>query len=459
MSSGRIVVADRFELLSEAGRGAMGSVHRAKDLKTGAQVAVKIVNLERAIDLGRFNREASLLASVQHRNIVGYIAHGATVDNLHFLAQEWVDGINLRTQLRTIGATASEAVTMALGIAEALGAAHAIGVVHRDVKPENIILAGGEPTRIKLVDFGIARFADPSQRLTRTGVMIGTPSYMAPEQARGEGDIGPQADVWALGCVLYEALGGRTPFAGRTPTAIRAKVILDEPPDLAVLCPEAPTALISLVCRMLEKSAAHRPAHGGDAAAALRGLPRIEDGPRRKVGMVEPATMVMPVRPVSPSGQHDAVHPPNPDDVKCLVMFMSVDINPDTITDHDRAVSAAAAKHDLDFHLLDDGSAVLAARQPGKAGAVEAARAALELRAALPDAALSIVGHAPEEPLSDAIDRAAAALDSAAMGALFGDVVAAGSPLHVEPVVIDLVGDEVELDLADLDGPAASEHG
>ena len=422
------MIADRFELLSEAGRGAMGSVHRAVDRTTGGQVAVKVVHLERDIDLVRFNRECGLLATVRHPNIVDYVAHGEG-DGMHWLAQEWVDGITLRTQLRTVGTTAAEGVTMARGLAEALGAAHALGVVHRDVKPENVVLAGGEATRVKLVDFGIARLADPDARMTRTGVMIGTPSYMAPEQAKGLGQIGPAADVWALGCVLFECLGGRQPFGGRNPTAIRAKVILDEPPDLTVLCPEAPAGLIALIDRMLAKAADRRPPSGHDVAAALRALPLVADGPRRRSGGIEPPTVAMPLRPDA-AGTGDGV--------QVLVFFTSLE-STDARSDHGPALVRVADAHDLDLHVLDDGSAVLAARARGRDGARAAAAAARELQRDVPGSALSVVGVGDDHRLADAIDRGATELEHAAMGVLFGDIVAGAAPVHVDAVIAELI--------------------
>src|SRR6185503_16151087 len=170
-------------MLSQAGTGGMGSVFRARDVKTGRIVAVKVLKLDRMFDLARFEREAAMLASVTSDHIVDYIAHGEA-EGIHFLAQEWVDGITLSTHEQTIGTTVSDAVVIAHGIARALGAIHKLGVIHRDIKPANIILAGGEIERIKLVDFGIARQTDSAGVLTRTGMLVGTPSYMSPEQAR-----------------------------------------------------------------------------------------------------------------------------------------------------------------------------------------------------------------------------------------------------------------------------------
>jgi eukaryotic-like serine/threonine-protein kinase len=434
------LVADRFELLSEAGKGAMGSVHRARDRKTGMQVAVKLLILERALDVGRFGREATLLAQLSHPNIVGYVAHGTTVDGLHFLAQEWVDGLNLRTQLKTLGVTAREAVTMARGVADALAAAHQLGVIHRDVKPENLILAGGEPDQIKLVDFGIARTTDEAARLTRTGVMIGTPAYMSPEQARGEANLGPAVDVWALGCVLYEMLAGRTPFSGQTPMAIRAKVLFDLHAPLAPLCPEAPMPLVSLVEQMLAKDLRDRPSDGRVIAAALRAMSDLATGPRRRGGVLESPTTVMPVRPVRDDEK------PN---VNCFVFFNSCEaVSPaDTVTDHSEALSKAAARHGLKVHMFEDGSAVLKPPHPGKDAAVASTRAALELQQLMPSSAVSVVGQVPGASMDEALERGGLALERSAMRALFGEIVGdGGAAVQVDQVIADLVRDDVTVE-------------
>jgi hypothetical protein len=437
------LVADRFELLSEAGKGAMGSVHRAKDRKTGNQVAVKILILDRDLDVGRFGREATLLSQLHHPNIVGYVSHGTTAEGQHYLAQEWVDGLTLRTQLKTIGVTAEEAVMMARGIADALAAAHRLGVLHRDVKPENLILAGGEADKIKLVDFGIARTTDEAARLTRTGVMIGTPAYMSPEQARGEAQLGPGVDVWALGCVLYEMLSGRTPYAGQTPMAIRAKVLFDAHSPLAPLCPEAPAALAELVEAMLQKDAAARPPSGNEVAAALRALPPIGPGPRRRTGATEAPTTMMPVRPLRDEDKKS---------VNCFVFFNSceVAVSPaDTVTDHSEALGKAAAKHGLALHMLEDGSAVLAAKARGRTAAVDATRAALELQKVMPSAAVSVVGSEGAD-MDAALERGGLALERSAMQSLFGEIVGeGGAAVHVDQVIAELVAGDITVEQAE----------
>ncbi|HEU0036510.1 MAG TPA: serine/threonine-protein kinase [Kofleriaceae bacterium] len=437
------VVAGRFEILSQAGTGGMGSVFRARDRQSGKLVAVKVLKVDRMFDVARFEREAQTLAAVHHPNIVDYIAHGEA-EGLHFLVQEWVDGITLATHATTIGTTAQEAVTISLGIARALEAIHSSGLIHRDIKPANVILAGGEAERIKLVDFGIARLANEAGVLTRTGMLIGTPAYMSPEQARGLLQIEAAADVWSLGCVLFELLTGQVAFSGKTPAAIRAKVLLGEPPAFARRCPEAPDELCELLLDMLEKEPGQRPVDGGAVAARLLALPPIPDGPRRKVGARQADTT--PVR--SPQGSAPRKAP------SLFVMFDAASVR--GAPGHDARMAQLAERHNLDAHVFEDGSAVLASRGDGKQAAKEAVDAALELRRDVFDAAISVFGRAFDDTLSDAVDRGSVLLEQATMATIFGDVVDdAGPVVHIDDVIADLLHDEVEV-IQTPEGPVLS---
>ena len=295
--SGPGLLAGRFELGDAIGRGGSAVVHRARDRQTGETVAVKLVDPD-ALGRERFAREASALRALTAPGIVRYVAHGADRDRL-YLVEEWLPGHSLRAQLAGDGVTAGEAVRVARDAAAALAAAHAAGIVHRDIKPEHLWLtrAPGAPApgdrdalgRVTLIDFGIARgVRDP--RVTATGAAVGTPGYMAPEQACGERAIDPRTDVFALGAVLFEALTGTAAFVGRSDSAVRAKVLVARPPALAPRCPEAPPALVALVDAMLAKQPADRPR---DAAAVVDALAAIAlaAGPRRRVATVEsPAT-------------------------------------------------------------------------------------------------------------------------------------------------------------------------
>src|SRR3954463_1438081 len=192
------LVDDRFELEQTIGSGGMGTVYRARDPISGETVAVKVISEQQSHLTERFAREVKVLAELSHPGVVRYISHGMTSSGELFLVMEWVDGEMLRTRLERGPLTLSESITLATRVAEALGAAHARGIVHRDLKPSNLILPGGHIEQVKVLDFGIAQREGGTQ-LTQTGLMLGTPGYMAPEQARTNGPIDARADVFALG--------------------------------------------------------------------------------------------------------------------------------------------------------------------------------------------------------------------------------------------------------------------
>jgi eukaryotic-like serine/threonine-protein kinase len=257
-------IAGRFELESVAGAGAMGTVYRARDLKTGAAVAVKVL-LPRA-DPARFDREARVLRSLDHPGIVRYVDHAAS--HPRWLAMEWLEGEDLARRLARQPLSVDETVRVVRNIAEALGAAHARGILHRDLKPANVFLVDCDLQRVKLVDFGLAR-AEDGTFVTRTGDIMGTPGYMAPEMARGDAALDARADVFSLGCVLYRCLTGRHAFDGENVIAVLAKVLLAEPVPPSELVAAVPEPLDDLVGRMLSKEPLERPADGRAVALEL----------------------------------------------------------------------------------------------------------------------------------------------------------------------------------------------
>jgi tRNA A-37 threonylcarbamoyl transferase component Bud32 len=275
-------IGGRFEILAEAAHGGMGTVFRARDLRDRRDVALKV--LMRGEDEARFSREAALLAAVRHEHVVRYIAHGSVPDGPRYLVMEWVEGETLASRLSRTGIDRRETVEVGLQLARALGALHGAGIVHRDVKPANVMLAAGSD-RLQLVDLGIARRAGAEARLTRTGTLVGTAGYMAPEQARGDAAIDHRADLFALGCVLYECLTGEPAFRGESPLALRAKVLLHDPPRVASLAADTPPALDSLVAALLARDVAHRPTSAATVEQALQGLGEVPAGrPRPAVG-------------------------------------------------------------------------------------------------------------------------------------------------------------------------------
>src|SRR5260221_5572751 len=217
------VLAGRFVSERPAGSGGMGSVFLATDSDGGCVVAVKV--MDDAADVERFRREVRVLSEMSHPAIVRYVTHGRSETGEHFLVMEWLEGEDLAQRLAKGGLTVEESIAVLQRAAAGLAAAHARGVVHRDVKPSNLLLVDGDARRTKVLDFGIARQTAQTQTVTQSGTLLGTVGYMAPEQARGEPFIDARADVFALGCVLFEGLTGRPAFIGRHAVAVLGKVL------------------------------------------------------------------------------------------------------------------------------------------------------------------------------------------------------------------------------------------
>ncbi|AUX34788.1 MULTISPECIES: serine/threonine-protein kinase [Sorangium] len=263
------IVEGRFEIERLAGSGGMGDVYRARDRQSGEAVALKVLQGASANERRRFAREAEALVTLRLPGTVQYVAHGVTGEGQPYLAMEWLDGVTLEERLAGAPLTLAESVTLAACVATTLGAVHRLGVVHRDLKPSNLMLVDGAVERVTLLDFGIARDLRLTQTLTSPGAILGTPGYMAPEQARGDSPVDARADVFALGCVLFQCLAGRPPFMGDSALALLMKVVLEEPPRLGQLRGDIPEQLERLVSRMLAKEPGERPRDGAAAASEL----------------------------------------------------------------------------------------------------------------------------------------------------------------------------------------------
>jgi tetratricopeptide (TPR) repeat protein len=273
------VVGLRFEVEGLARAGGMGSVFRARDRESGEWVALKIAHPEAMQHADRFAREATVLAELRHPGIVKYVAHGRTDAGEMFLAMEWLEGEDLQQRLARSGLALDESVALIARVADTLSAAHKRGLVHRDLKPSNLFLPAGDVARAKVLDFGIVRVSNDHDRSTQTGMVLGTIGYMAPEQARGSHDLDARADVFALGCVLFECLTARPAFTGRDALAVQAKILLEDAPRVDELRTDVPGALCDLVARMLAKEPGRRPA---DAEAVNRELAAISRGEVQK---------------------------------------------------------------------------------------------------------------------------------------------------------------------------------
>lgn len=268
------IVGHRFRLEAQIGRGASGRLFRATDLSDGSPGALKLVATESAQQTRRFMREARILAALSHPAIVAYRAHGVTSAGDLFLAMEWVDGPDLARHLRVATLTAQESLALVARVAEALVVVHRAGVIHRDVKPANIVLPRGELGRAKLVDFGVAHLSATlhgASVYTRTGAVIGTPGFLAPEQVRGD-RVDARADLFALGCVLYECLCGRPAFQANNLLAVLARVVLEPTPPLQQGSPQLDGDTWSLVEQMLAKDPDERPRDASEVCARLRAL-------------------------------------------------------------------------------------------------------------------------------------------------------------------------------------------
>jgi tetratricopeptide (TPR) repeat protein/predicted Ser/Thr protein kinase len=419
-----IVVAGRFEIESLAGRGGMGVVYRAKDRTTGGAVALKILHDEApASHRERLVREARVLASITHPGFVRYLDFGHTDRGKPFLAMEWLEGEDLATRLKIAGVTAGDAIRITTRVASALGVAHARGIVHRDVKPSNLFLVEGDPAHVKLLDFGIARIQAANDAMTRTGIAIGTPRYMAPEQARGSRDVDARADVFSLGCVLFECLTGRPPFPGDGYAAVFARILLEDAPPVAQFRDDLPVELEELVARMLAKDPAARPRDGAAVATALEALGEItgvERRPRRRqtaVTNVEQrlVCVVFASKAMPRMSMPDVTLPTIVDKMQDTVQ--EVDVTYTVSGDRPataRALSAIVAEHAGRAEVLADTSVVVTLLGHGAATdqAARAARCALALRTLFPDAPTalaigrSVVGD--RVPLGEIIDRAIA---------------------------------------------------
>ncbi len=264
-------LGDRYRIGHEIGRGGMATVYRADDLKHGRPVALKVLKPELAASLGteRFLREISLTARLDHPHILPLLDSGE-VDGLLYYVMPYVDGESLRSRLdREKQLPVDDALRIAGEVADALNHAHDQGIVHRDIKPENILLSGGHA---RVADFGIARAvsAAGTESITETGLAIGSPIYMSPEQASADRNVDARTDIYSLGCVLYEMLSGQPPHSAATTEGVFARKWLDAVPSLRVVRETVPLGVEQAVTRALAKAPADRFSSASLFAEALK---------------------------------------------------------------------------------------------------------------------------------------------------------------------------------------------
>ncbi|HEY3286018.1 MAG TPA: serine/threonine-protein kinase [Gemmatimonadaceae bacterium] len=265
-------LAGRYSLERELGRGGMATVYLAKDLRHDREVAIKVLLPELSASIGadRFEREIKLAAKLQHPHILGLFDSGVA-EGLMFYVMPFVKGESLRDRIDREGQLPIEdALRITFEVADALGYAHTQGIVHRDVKPENILLQGDYAL---VADFGIARAVSEAgaAKLTQTGMAMGTPVYMAPEQSVGE-VVGPTADLYSLGCMLYEMLAGEPPFTGKNAVAIMARHAMEQVPSIRIVRSTVPEEVEEAIFRVMAKVPADRPQTAA-AFSELMGAP------------------------------------------------------------------------------------------------------------------------------------------------------------------------------------------
>lgn len=419
------IIASRFEVLGEEQSGGMATVFRARDTHSGDLVALKLLRGADPQHVDRMAREARVLAKLHHPAIVRYVAHGQDEQGQSYLAMEWLEGEDLDRHLR-FGPMSVEA-TMRLGrrVAEGLAEAHAQGLVHRDIKPGNVFLCDAEPGNAKLLDFGLVRLDTP-MRMTRTGMVMGTPGYMAPEQARSEQDIDARADMFSLGCLLFECLTARPPFTGDNVMAVLAKILVEDAPRVRSLRSDCPDALDELVARLLEKDRDRRSIDAATVAVVLTDL---------RSGSLPPAPARERVASLTDSEQR----------LVCMVMALpeptrdgtahAPTLESSAIDASLRPLSDALQQQGGTLIRLVDGSLLVSVSNVGVATdqAVRAARCALALREAMPRAAVALAtGFGSFDgamPHGEVIDRAASLLAEAAQE----------SSAAARPVLVDAV--------------------
>lgn len=267
------VLSGRYRLTRLIATGGMGAVYEARDEREGCRVALKLLHPALTEDRDvrrRFRRESSVLRALDHASIVRIFDVGTEDDELLYTVMELLEGETLLARIeREAPLDVRALVPIVEGVAAGLGAAHAHGVIHGDLKPANVFLCGpAGGSQVKLLDFGLSKVLG-LERLTRTGELIGTPAYMAPELLTGRGDPDERIDTYALGVILYQCLAGRPPFEGEVPGRLMMDIVTRTPPLLCALNPRVPGDVAAVVAQAMSKEPAHRFANAEALARAF----------------------------------------------------------------------------------------------------------------------------------------------------------------------------------------------
>jgi len=419
------VVGERFEIEREVGRGGVGIVYRAFDRVSRSWVALKVIAIP-GVDAGeeaRFYREGRVLAGLVHPAIVRLVAFGQLDEGQPYVAMEWLDGEDIAQRQKRSPLSVGQCLEVGAQIADALSAAHAAGIVHRDVKPSNVILVGSKaasagPLCAKLVDFGVASAEDA--KLTRTGAIVGTPAYMAPEQARGDGEVSAAADLYGLGATLFEMIANRPPHVGPTPVAILARLVTTQAPRLSEVVSQVPVALDEVMWQLLQTSPSDRPQNADIVAKELRKLASelvLDAGRVVRVGVPDDALVTTPSGPPA-----SGILTPSFGGSRLVTSILATHIPKGAprarLLSHLRARGADATEL--------GGDAVVAHLGVRKALGDEAARALdLAMRLARTNAAVGVATGRTRidrtRPMGEVVDRAAALARDATRGQVLAD--------------------------------------
>jgi hypothetical protein len=405
------VVAERFEIHRCAASGGTGIVYKAHDRETRRAVALKFLRDRARSD--RFREAAELFVALDHPHVVEHIAHGLTAENGPYVVMPWLDGVDLQQRLASGRFSVADTLVIARSVADALAYLHGRGIVHGDLKPSNLFLPDGEPRDVKVIDLGVGR-AERHSPLDDPAVS-GTPGFMAPEQARGDAASGPAADIFALGCVLFECLTGERLHGGADHLAVLAKTLLEEPTRTRQRRADVPEGLDQLIFRMVAREPEQRPRDGAELREWLVDLRRAGAASSRpSTSMTAHERRVLTILViVLPS------HTPPPGRLVTPSPFDAEPFHP--------------ARFGVHLHRLDHRTAV--AFGPDGLGAGDQAsvlaRFSAALRDAYPGASIAIAAGSvltgPRPPVGEAIDRAMALVRAPASthGILLDDHAAA----------------------------------
>jgi serine/threonine protein kinase/tetratricopeptide (TPR) repeat protein len=430
MKQGEVIQA-RFRVEALAGKGGMGYVYRCIDLSNQTPVAVKILTRVSEDSQKRFSQEASILSSLHHPGVVRYVAHGYHA-GVPYLAMEWLSGESLSQRLSRSPLKVSEALDIARHCALALAPVHQVGVIHRDIKPSNIFLLNQDTNQIKLLDFGIARLSAKEADMTKTGLLLGSPGYLAPEQARGDKRLTTSADIFALGSVLFECLAGRPPFVAAHSIAVLVKVLFEDVPRLREFRPMLPESLEALIAKMLSKNPADRYPDGASVASALEQLEAFDEQATSMAASLIPTTItqqeqrLLGVILLSGVFQPSSFHTTSATGDIPTLSFSKEEAATHASDDQNVMNDASrllmlrelVARFGARAEPLADGSMVVSVAGQGEAidQAAQAARCAIELHRALPKAPIALslgIGALSPSPFGAVVDRAASLLEKA----------------------------------------------